>query len=304
MKKLSILLLLLPVICYGQQNLPAGINFSFSKGTEPEAQKINKKFVRVNEEDGYVDYKLPVFSIFGVANMNQDALKNFNAGGKASIAVRPWMKPKHDSQKNIINALAIYASFNKSASNNDSIVHSKLIFPELGSNAFTGTLQWERYSISKGGKLYSHSVFVEMAVKSIKADSGVKKQSLTFDALNYTFGYRYGFDYILDNPFEKGKKLNLGFYFSPFLSAYNIPDEDRSDYKKIMLANATLTGNGDDLSDFVVNFGAKTGFHINGLDFFADMRHVFGDSKVPVRELKGFHINVGFVFNADVLNFY
>ncbi len=301
MKKIIILLFIIPAFCRGQQNLQSVVKTNFKKDDGTGAAK---RLIAFNGEKVEPNFKIPVFTIFGLANLNQETLKGFNAGGKASVVVRPYIHGIETATKTKVNALAFYASFNKSASNNDSIVYSKLIFPELGNSSFIGTLQWESYFVNDAGKIHSNSVFAEMAVKSIIADSGLKKQRLFFDALNYTIGYRYGFNYIKNNPLEEGKQINLGFYIAPFISAYNIPDEDRDDYKKIMLEKATVTGNADDLSDFVVNVGAKVGFHFNGVEFFADLRHVLGDKKVPIRELRGFHANIGFVFNADILNFY
>lgn len=301
MKKIIIVLLMLPVYTLAQQNLQTAINVDFKEGVQDTAGKF---FINFKGKQGTAKINLPVFSIFGIANLNQETLKTFNAGGKASVAVRPYINTKQTSTGTSANAIAFFASFNKSATNNDSIVHPKLIFPELGTSSFIGTLQYEKHFINEAGKIHTNAVFFEMGVKSIQSDSVVKGQKLSFDALNYTIGYKYGFSYIKDNPFEKGKTVNLGFYFSPFISAYNIPDEDREDYKKILLTNGTVTGNGNDLSDFVINAGVKTGFHFNGMEFFADLRHVMGGNKVPIRELKGFHANIGFVFNADVLNFY
>lgn len=302
MKKCFALVFLLPYYGFAQQNLQTNINVYFNK--EKQEKDKSKHVINFNGEEGTAKIKLPVFSIFGLANLNQETLKGFNAGGKASVAVRPYISSKQTKTKTSTSALAFYASFNKSASNNDSVVHPKLIFPELGSSSFIGTLQWEKYSINDAGKIHSSGVFFEMAVKTIRSDSGQKNETLFFDALNYTAGYRYGFNYSTPNPFEANKRVNLGFYLSTFISAYNIPDEDREDYKKIMLKYATVTGNANDLSDIVVNLGLKTGFHFNGLEFFADLRHVLGDKRVPIRELRGFHANIGFVFNADILNFY
>jgi hypothetical protein len=294
MKNIFFLLLLLPGYCFSQQNLPAMLN---TKKAKPTIESLSVKDSVEDEKE-----KIPVFTILGLANVNQESLKSFNAGGKASVVIRPYIK--EDISKNTVHAIAFYASFNKSASNNDSIVHSKLIFPELGTSSFTGTLQWEKYYFKDKGKTHSSTVFFEMALKSIQADTGAKGPKLFFDALNYTVGYKYGCNYTRDNPFEKGKKINFGFFAAPFISAFNIPDEDRDDYKTIMLKNATIVGKPDDLSDFVVNLGIKMGFHFNSMEFFADLRHVLGDTKVPIRELRGFHANIGFVFNADVLNFY
>jgi hypothetical protein len=302
MKKILSITLLLPFYCFGQQNLQTNINVDFTPQAQTPANTLH--IIRFNSQDGTAKIKLPIFSIFGLANLNQETLKGFNAGGKASVAVRPYISTSQTNTKTSATAIAFYASFNKSASNNDSVVHPKLIFPELGSSSFIGTLQWEKYKINDAGKIHSSALFFEIAVKSIRSDSGIKNEKLFFDALNYTFGYKYGFNYSTPNPFEPGKRVNLGFYLSTFISAYNIPDEDRADYKKIMLTNATITGNPDNLSDVVVNLGLKTGFHFNGLDFFADLRHVLGDTKIPIRELRGFHANIGFTFNADILNFY
>jgi len=285
MKQIIILIIIIPSFCNGQQNLQ---NFKFNNKAGQTGSHKNAP-------------KIPIFSIYGIANLNQETLKGFNAGGKASASVRPYIHYNKDSS--VIKAIACYASFNKSASNNDSVIYSKLVFPELGRSSFIGTVQWERYKIKDDGNTHSTAVFFELALKSILTDSSEKGQKIFFDALNYTLGFKYGFNYTRENPFETGKTLNLGFYVAPFVSCYNIPDEDREDYNKIMFKNATIIGNENDLSDFVVNAGVKMGVHLNGIEFFTDLRHVFG-RKVPIRELRGFHANIGFIFNADVLNFY
>jgi hypothetical protein len=305
MKKMIFILLISPSICFSQQNMQSILKAKSERKLNTEDGKRERLFKdSLQEKNESLQEKIPVFSIFGLANLNQETLKGFNAGGKASVVARPLIINIKDSTKIKVKALALYASFNKSASNNDSVVYSKLIFPELGSSSFIGTLQWEKYNFCANGKTHSTAIFLEMAVKSIQTDSSEKGRKLFFDALNYTIGFKYGYHYQRDNPFETDKKVNLGFYVAPFISAYNIPDEDRDDYKKIMLKNATITGNADDLSDFIVNLGIKMGFHFNGMEFFTDLRHVLGDKKVPIRELRGFHANIGFVFNADVLNFY
>lgn len=299
MKNLTFCMLLMPFIVTAQQNLQTNIQLKFKKGVD-----ATKKSINYDNTVGSAELKLPVFSIFGIANLNQETLKTFNAGGKATVAVRPFIKPVNNKTTASTKAIAFFASFNKSASNNDSIIHPKLIFPELGSSSFLGTLQYEKFILNDVGKIHSSAIFFELGVKSIRTDSAFKAGKLSFDALNYTLGYKYGFCYIKKDAVEEGKNLNLGFYISPFISAFNIPDEDKDDYKKILLYNATVTGNPENLTDFVVNFGVKTGFHFNGIEFFSDLRHVLGKSKVPIRELRGFHANIGFIFNADVLNFY
>jgi hypothetical protein len=303
MRRVLLLAFLVPVFCFGQQNLQ-----SLPRTRQVKlSDEVEKSKSDTNTEDGQDSAgKIPVFSILGIANLNQETLKSFNAGGKASIVVRPFIRcPKNTSTHfTSISALAVYASFNKSASNNDSVVQSKLIFPELGSSSFIGTVQWEKYKMFPNGKTHSVAAFFELGIKSIQTDSSENDRKIFFDALNYTVGFKYGFNYAKNNPFDVGKQVNLGFYIAPFISAFNIPDEDRDDYNAIMLKNATVIGNAGNLSDFVLNIGVKTGFHFNGMEFFADLRHVLGGEKVPIRELRGFHANIGFVFNADVLNFY
>lgn len=295
MKKFIFLFMLIPVFCFSQQNIQ-----TVYKSSSGKTDYTN--FTTVQKTKDSLKKKIPVFSIFGVANLNKQTLKSFNAGGKASLAARPYIDAKNSNGKLSVEALAFYASFNKSASNNDSVVHAKLIFPELASSSFIGTLQWEMYRFYPNGKTHTGTFFLELGVKSIQTDTSEKGQKIFFDALNYTTGFKYGFNYQLDNPFDSGKTLNLGFYVAPFISAFNIPDEDRQDYLHIMLKNATITGNKNELSDLIFNLGIKTGFLFNGMEFFADLRHVLGKNKVPIKELRGFHANIGFVFNADILN--
>lgn len=238
---------------------------------------------------------LPVFGITGIGNVNQESLQALNAAGKISIFARPVQFRN--------NAITIFASYNKSASNNDSVIYEKLIFPDIGNSAFTGTLQYDKIWRRDPTTGHAVSPFFEFGYKKIISDSSVDNQKLYFRSLAYTFGIKYVFG--LSKKSNDGKqKYNLSFFGIPYLTLMNVPNEDTLDYKALVIRNVKQAASMESLTDKIKTAGLKIGFQVNSFQFFADFRSVINKpEEVPVRALQGFHTNLGFVFNADVLEF-
>ena len=244
-----------------------------------------------------LNLNLPVFGIEGIGNLNQEALKSINASGKISFYTRPVQFRN--------NALTIYASYNKNASNNDSVLYQKIIFPDIGSNSFTGTVELNKFWKKESSQtLHSLSPFFEFAYKNIGSDSSAENQKLNFTALNYTAGLKYIFGYSKLDKNDTTKNNNLSFFAIPYLSLLNVPNEDLDDYRALLTRKVKLSAPASNLTDNICTWGFKIGFQVNGLQIFADFRSVLNkDEHVPLRELKGFHANIGVSFNADVLEF-
>jgi hypothetical protein len=292
---------------YCQQSLSA--NFledlkisEFKTKNNVERDSSPNKLSRQEVNNILKDYRksqkldLPKFGIDGSGNLNRESLEAYNASGKITLFARPVQF------KN--NALAIYASFNKNASNNDSILYQKLIFPEIGNNSFLGTAQLEKYWKKDSETGHVLSPFFEFSYKNIISDSSNENQKLHFTTLNYTLGVKYIFAYSKSFPPDTSKKAYKKLYYSffaiPYLSFSNIPNEDTADYRALLTRNVKLDPPNGQLTDNITTAGFKIGFQVNGLQVFADFRSVINKpEKVPIRELKGFHANIGLVFNAD-----
>ncbi len=242
-----------------------------------------------------IQLDLPVFGIAGIGNINQESLNALNASGKISLYARPVQFRN--------NAVTIYASYNKNASNNDSVIYEKLIFPEIGSSSFNGTVQFDKFWRRDDVTGHVLSPFFEFSYKKITSDSTVDNQKLRFSALTYTAGVKYTFGYSKLN-LNDSTRINLSFFAIPYLSFLNIPDEDTEDYKALVIRNTKPGTDNSTLTDEIWTGGVKIGFQINSLQVFADFRCVLNRrEKVPIRELQGFHANIGIVFNAEVFEF-
>jgi len=313
-KVILILFALLANKIYSQQNM--SVNYLgdiqiAAKGTLKKSYMSDAKYetgmhgkelrrIKAEHKRKLVDslkLNLPAFAIQGLGNLNQEALKSINASGKLSFVTRPYQR--------INTALTIYASYNKNASNNDSILHQKLIFPEIGNSSFIGTLELNKFWRNDSFSVHALSPFFEFGYKNIKSDSVVENQSLYFTSLQYTVGVKYIFGFQKFDPVTSKKKNNLSFSVSPYLSLVNIPNEDIEDYRALLGRNVKLSSPITNLTDKIWAAGLKVGFYINGLQIFSDFRSVLnGAEKVPIRELRGFSANIGIVFNADVLEYY
>lgn len=236
--------------------------------------------------------KRNTFGVFGVGNVNKEQLEKFNASGKFSCYIKPLMREKSE--------LTVYLSFNKNASNSDSLIAPTLIFPEVGNNSFLGTVEYA-FSLKQQADINSYKEhclvpFFEFSNKSIKAsrDTGnAKLASYHFSTLNYTTGLKYLFRF---SKTVDSTEHNVDFTLTGYLSYLNIPNQDTADYR-ILLKSKTVNDN-------IWAMGIKIGIQYNNFSIFADLRHVLGsDKRIPIRELRGFNSNIGVLFNADILRF-
>jgi hypothetical protein len=222
------------------------------------------------------------FAIYGIGNVSDEALKNLNAGGKIAVS---FTAPK----KGWAAPLNYFASFNKNASNTDSLLSTVLVFPEVGSHSFSFTSFWMEPGSQNG-------FFLEFVTKKIKNEvdtTNFKSVEYVFNTLHYTAGYSRGFNKV---SVINNKEYSLGCYISGFLSYVNIPDEDHESFEKIARLSAR--------NNSFLAAGAKVAFEINGFQFFADIRNVFGSKeKLPLKDLKGFNSNIGVSFNTEVVKF-
>src|SRR5687767_6245649 len=222
-----------------------------------------------------------VLKLYGIGNLNVETLNKLNSSGKIALSIIPFYNTiSHRYWE-------VFLSFNKNATNNDSIIASTILFPEVGNHSFLATLR-RVYPIINNSNHYL-SPFLEFSQKNIKVDTSSsqgKNVSGYFSTLSYTLGCSYIFNETVNNA-------QFGLSFSPYISLMNIPDEENSDYRKIFTS--------PDLPSELLSFGVKIVFQIRGFQIFADMRHLLGtESKIPVRELRGFNSNIGVTFNADI----
>ena len=317
MKKIIISVIGLLFCLYGwsQQNIPSFKSVSKSIKVIHEIQR-EFKIANQKKDGAYIDFvkdkdgKVPdsitvfkkdtvielkkiirnTFGVFGVGNVNKEQLEKFNASGKFSCYIKPLMRNKSE--------LTFFLSFNKNATNTDSLIASTLIFPEVGNNSFLGTMEYA-YSFKQIAGLNSYKEhcivpFFEFSNKSIKAskDTGnAKLASFHFSTVNYTAGCKYLFRF---NKTVDSVEHNIDFTLTGYLSYLNIPNQDTSDYR-ILLKNNTI-------NDKIWALGVKIGIQYNNFSIFADLRQVLGsDKRIPVRELRGFNSNIGVVFNAEIL---
>jgi len=226
------------------------------------------------------------FGIIGIGNLNTESFKGINSAGKFSAYIRPLI-----FGKNQMNDMTVGISFNKNATNNDSLLVTTILFPDLGNSSFTGNLEASLFVGTKKDDNTAHYIvpFIEFAQKNVKAEKD--KTEYYFSLLHYTVGFKYIFRYY----FEEDEKLeNIALSIAPYLSVYNIPDEDNDDYRILM-------GNNNMPSNFNA-FGVKISFQYKGFQVFADFRQVNDkDDKISLRTIKGFNSNIGFAFTTDII---
>jgi hypothetical protein len=308
----SSLLLLFPLFLFAQQNLPVTFHkYEVSKTFDKknyeedfkslfkidsikeivESDQFKKIIMRKYMRDTLQKRDSNHFKLFGVGNLNDETLKNLNAGGKLAIG----FTPNPNSDKMHAN---YFASFNKNATNTDSAISTMLVFPEAGNHTAFLSVLWQQEKIldQERDLVYQHGPFLEFAFKKItnkKDTTDPKFQELAINTLHYTGGYRLGYSKIKS---IEGKLYQIGGYLSVFASYVNIPDEDHRNFETITKLKAT--------SNSFFMLGAKVSFELNGFQIFADIRHVFGDEKkLPIKDLKGFNSNIGVAFNTEIFRF-
>ena len=264
-------------VCFAQQTLSL---LQQKSSTVTTIDGAGKAVTNTNWE------KPKTLKLYGIGSLNSETLNKINSSGKIAVSIVPHYNEKYHS------FFEVYLSFNKNATNSDSILASTVLFPEVGNHSFLATIRRVHGIKGKNNSLFNeghyYAPFLEFSQKNIKVDTSSKQGKSTsgyFSTLSYTVGISYIFNRTIE-------KTPIGFSLSPYLSALNIPDEDNDDFRKIF-------GN-PKLPSTIISFGIKTVFQIKGFQIFADMRHVWGsESKVP-RDLRGFNSNIGVTFNADI----
>jgi hypothetical protein len=166
-----------------------------------------------------------------------------------------------------------------------------ILFPDLGNSSFTGNVDASLFVGSNVDDNTAHyiSPFLEFAQKNVKAEKD--KTDYYFSLLHYTLGCRYVFRYYFE---DENKLENIALSFAPYLSVYNIPDEDNDDYR-ILIGNNNMPSNFNAV-------GIKISFQYKGFQVFADFRQVNDkNDKISVRAIKGFNSNIGFAFTTDII---
>lgn len=274
--KPSIIFLLLVI----QLNSTAQQSYSEILGNrqlEADNKSIKSFLVLKNKKAVFDKTAMSTFGLYGIGNLNKETAEGINASGKFSGYVRPIKKSK--------SFMTIYFSYNRNASNSDSLLATTFLFPEIGSSSFLTTLQYDFKIGSRKDLTNLHTLgpLFEFSTKEIKSKDSSAKY---FNILNYVVGVKYRYQ------FATGKDV-AAFAIIPYFSFINIPNEDLGDY--ISLFNQPT------LRDNINSAGIKVAFQYNSFQIFADLRHVFGDEiKVPPRELRGFNSNIGVVFNAEI----
>jgi hypothetical protein len=256
---------------------------AFSQGS---SNLINSKFIHspsdsIQFSSGYVS-KLPTWGLYGIGNLNTEAFKNINSSGKLSGFIRPYIGNTSYGTLNF--------GFNVNATNNDSLLTTNFLFPDVGQNSFFINGEWSKVSHSNTSskRLHINSFFIELALKSIRGRND--DSTRFFNTLNWTVGHRYQF------LFKQDESTNVSFSVSPYFSIVNVPDEDNEDYRYLFTKNINSP-----LRSSIRSLGVKFAFQYNNFQFFADLKQVLGNStKIPIRELRGFNSNIGVIFNAEI----
>lgn len=257
-------------------------------------QKITKEGISSTVDTTVTQSKQhnKILGLYGIGNLNEEAFNGINSSGKLSMYVKPFIREKW--------SVTTTLSFNKNATNNDTLLASTIIFPEIGDHSFLGSIDYLHRiapppSIDDSTSSF-WGIFAEFSQKKIKKDftDNVTEKTTDkhFSTLNYTLGGRYIFGF-------QRKDFDCALSASVYLSWFNIPDEDTSDYRAIALQNFKSVSS-KPLTDNFFSGGVKIAFQINSFQIFADFRHVFRKEDISARELRGFHSNIGVVFNAKI----
>jgi len=280
-KKLLIGLCLTSLFASAQQNLPSNLFKSNKSGFEAH-QKANT--------DSFIDSNFRHFTFYGIGNLSSETLEKLNGGGKMAFLFKTH-DPKPFMPK------SYFVSFNKNATNNDSLLPSTLIFPEVGNHSFLITAFWnlkaKKEDIFGNNMERQRMFFCDFAMKTIQVNSddpNVKEQERMFNTLHYTAGFKYSYN-LLRKVDEK--EYECSFNTSIFLSYTNIPDEDIENFNVITKQSTS--------NSHFVTAGIKFSLGLNGFQIFADLRHTLTKtSSLPLKDLRGFNSNIGVLFSSEI----
>ncbi|NUY79283.1 hypothetical protein HUK80_00130 [Flavobacterium sp. MAH-1] len=225
---------------------------------------------------------LPTFGLYGIGNTNTETFNEINASGKLSGYIRPFK----GTIKGIPAFVDINFGFNVNASNTDSLAVSTILFPDVGKNSFSASTTLN-FVFGNKPNYYLVGPFYEFANKTIKGRN--EDSTRNFYTLNNSFGLNLQYLFVEGND-------KVSFAISPYLAFLDVPNPGKEDYKYL------LTGDEDSpLATSVNSWGAKVTFQYNYFQIFADFRTVKGsEEELPVSGFKGFHPNIGIVFNAEI----
>jgi hypothetical protein len=244
--------------------------------------------VLMGQQSGPIRILTPIdsshYALYGVGSLNSESLNNqVNGSGKLAGYANLY---KHQD----LSSYSISLAVNRNASNNDSTLATTLLFPEVGKASFIGTFH-ALWSIDRKSTRHTQffGPFVQSSIKSIKGERTVEHSNhdttTNFNVLDWQFGVQYIKDL--------GSRTSNPAFFSAslFFNLYDIPDEDNEDYRFIF--------NQKTMPSSFKALGIKLSLEIKSIQLFGDFRHVFGNAeKVPSRDLRGFNMNVGVIFNA------
>lgn len=229
--------------------------------------------------------QLSTFGIYGIGNLNTpEDFQALNASGKLSGFVRPVIAGR--------SFLTTYFSYNRNATNSDSLLSSTFLFPDVGTSSFATTVEYA-FLLTKpipsrkdDDRINFHfgAPFLEFATKNIKGQG--EKDNLSFSTLNYALGFKYQFN-------SHKEKDDASFSVAPYLAWINVADQDNEDYW------ALFNDENKQLRSTVRSWGVKVAFQYNNFQIFADLKSV-RKSDVSIREIQGFNSNIGIVFNAEI----
>ncbi|WP_336517751.1 hypothetical protein [Pollutibacter soli] len=258
-----------------------------------KSKKDRKEFRKQSENQSPSLFSnMPTFALYGIGNLNTvQQFEELNGSGKLAGYFRLFSSPK--------SFATAFFSYNRNASNSDSLLASTFLFPDVGQSSFAGTLEWafllgtprRKYT---GGRdqinMFFSIPFFEFANKMIKGKANASDtEDLYFSTLMYTFGNRIQFSM---HRYEDDASFSL----SPYLSFVNIPNEDNNAYRSVF--------GDEELPSMISSWGIKVVFQYNDFQIFADLKNVMNvsakDGNERVRAIQGFNSNIGIVFNAQI----
>jgi hypothetical protein len=231
-----------------------------------------------------------IFGIEGAGTLSTEELKKSNGAGKISILINPY--PVLYGNGRTLQSLT-HISLNKNATNNDTLLPSTILFPELGNVSFSATTELLLKIQEKSEETqYFGTAFFDFALKDVKGN--INDSIFRFNTLSYSVGLRFLIQYYYLNSSDEIRNANLA--VSLYANFLNIPDEDIYDYTRLMRDPYVR----DNLS----GIGVKVQAQYSNFIFFADLRHTAYDGKsYRNRDIDGFSSNIGIAVAGDLFRF-
>jgi hypothetical protein len=256
----------------------------FMPNSLKDSVKNSLNAVKVKSDFNVKD--LPTFGLNGLGNTNTETFGNVNSSGKLSGYIRPFKSKPDKGLFNISGYLEVDFAFNVNASNTDSLLTNTFLFPDVGSNSFSGDINYN-FILGNSPDYYLVTPFFEFANKSIKGRKADSTRS--FYTVNSSIGVSFQYLYAKD-------KDNVSFTVSPYLATVNVPEPGNKNYKYLFTGDEK-----SNMKSTINSWGVKVAFQYNAFQIFADFRNVKGNqTDIPVEGLRGFHPNIGIVFNAEI----